>query len=42
MLHLILMVVANFNIIGVTINKPKADAPLVVNGDGMLAFSVSF
>jgi len=36
------MVVANFNVIGVTIKKPKTDAPLVVNGDGILAFSVSF
>jgi len=36
------MVVANFNIIAVAINKPKTDAPLVVNGNGILALSNPF
>jgi hypothetical protein len=41
MRHLTLVIIRNFDIIGITINKPETDAPLVVDGDRMLSFSVS-
>jgi hypothetical protein len=34
------MIVADFNIKSVTILKPKADSPLVINRNGMLSFTI--
>jgi hypothetical protein len=35
------MVVADLHVVGVAVLEPKADAPLVVDGDRVLAFSVA-
>lgn len=35
------MIIRNLNVIGVTVDKAEADAPLVVDGDGMLPLAVS-
>jgi len=40
-LHLVSVIICNFNIVSITLNEPEADAPLVVDGDRMLSFSVS-
>jgi len=34
------MIVADFHIESVTILKPKADSPLIVNRNGMLPFTI--
>ena len=34
------MVIADFNIKSVTLFKPKADAPLIINGYSMLPFAI--
>lgn len=34
------MVIADFNIKSIAIFKPKADAPLIINGYGMLPFTI--
>jgi hypothetical protein len=39
--HLVSVIVCNFNIVSINLNEPEADAPLVVDGDRMLSFSVS-
>jgi hypothetical protein len=36
------MVVADFNVIRVAIFKTKTDSPLIINGDRMLPFSITF
>ncbi len=41
MRHLTLVIIRNFDVKGITINKPEADAPLVVDGNRMLPASVS-
>ncbi len=35
------MVVGDLDVIGIPVEKPKADAPLVIDGDRMLPFPVS-
>jgi len=35
------MVVADFNVVGVAVLKPETDTPLVVDGDRVLASTVS-
>jgi hypothetical protein len=40
-LHLASVIVCHFNIVGIALHEPEADAPLVVDGDRMLSFSVS-
>jgi hypothetical protein len=40
-LHLVSVIICNFNIVRITLNEPEADAPLVVDGDRMLSFSFS-
>jgi len=35
------MIVRDLDIVGIAINKTEADAPLVVDSDRMIAFSVS-
>jgi len=35
------MVITDFDIVGIAVNKPEADAPLIIDGDGMLTFSVA-
>lgn len=34
------MIICNLDIIGITVNEPEADAPLVVDGDGVLSFPI--
>ena len=35
------MVVRNLDVVGIPVDEPETDAPLVVDGDGMLSFPVS-
>jgi hypothetical protein len=35
------MIITDFDIVGIAVNKPEADAPLIIDGDGMLTFSVA-
>ena len=35
------VIIANFDIEGIAIGEPKADAPLIVYGDSVLSFPVS-
>lgn len=41
-MHLALVIIRQLHVIGVAILKSKANAPLVVDGDGILACPVSF
>lgn len=34
------MIIAEFHVEGITIDESKADAPLVIDGDGMLALTI--
>jgi hypothetical protein len=36
------MVIADFNVVRVTIHKPETDPPLIVDGNRMLALSITF
>ena len=38
----LLMVITDLDIIGVSVGKPKTDAPLVVDRDGVLASAIAF
>jgi len=35
------VIIRNFNIVSITLNEPEADAPLIIDGDRVLSFSVS-
>jgi hypothetical protein len=35
------MVITDFDIVCIAVDKPEAYAPLIIDGDGMLAFSVA-
>jgi len=41
MSHLVSMVVRNLDVVGIPVDEPETDAPLVVDGDGMLSLPVS-
>ena len=36
-----LVIVADFDVVCVAVDEPKADTPLIVHGDGVLALAVS-
>lgn len=36
------MVVADFDVVRITVYEPKTNAPLIVHGNGVLAFAVIF
>jgi hypothetical protein len=36
------VIITDLDIVGIIINKPKADTPLVIDGDGVLSLSVTF
>jgi hypothetical protein len=36
MSHLVSVIICDLNIVGIPVDKPEADAQLVVNGDGVL------
>jgi hypothetical protein len=41
MSHLVSMVVRNLDVVGIRVDEPETDAPLVVDGDRMLSLPVS-
>jgi len=41
MVHLVSLVVAYFDVIGITIDELEANTPLVADGDGVLSLSTS-
>ena len=40
MSHLLLVIVRDLDIVGVTINEPEADTPLIVDADRILSLAV--
>jgi len=40
MSHLVSVIVCDLDIVGITIDEPEADAPLVVDRDGVLSLPV--
>jgi hypothetical protein len=36
-----LVVVTNFNLVGIAINELEANPPLIIDGNGVLAFPIS-
>jgi len=44
MSHLVSLVVRTLDVVGIPVDEPETDAPLVVDGDGMLSlpFSLKF
>ena len=42
MSHLVLVIVRDLDIVGITIDKPEADSPLIVNADRLLSHAVPF
>jgi len=40
MSHLASVVIREFHIVGIAIDEPETNAPLIINGDGMLSLPV--
>jgi hypothetical protein len=40
-LHLTSVIIRHLNIVRITVDEPEANAPLVVDGDGVLSFSIA-
>lgn len=40
MSHLLSVIICDLNIVGIPVDEPEADAPLVVDGDDMLSIPV--